>query len=269
MPSLFEEQFDRPVAEAQAGQASGGVPFAENLAYFHELKEYNRGPDIYLKQLAAAKQALRIPIIGSLNVTAPGDWIRCASRIEEAGADALELNIYFLAADPQTTGRDIEARYVELVAAVRQQVSIPLAVKVGPYFTAFANVAHSLVEAGADGLVLFNRFMQPEIDLSTLRVSPRLTFSSSEELRIAMRWIAMLHGRLKASLAATGGAPFCRRRDQAHPGRRRRGDDRLDAVPSWRGSARDARQRRAVLAGKQRLSESGPGSRNPQPAKMP
>jgi dihydroorotate dehydrogenase (fumarate) len=208
MPSLFEEQFDRPVAEAQAGQASGGVPFAENLAYFHELKEYNRGPDIYLKQLAAAKQALRIPIIGSLNVTAPGDWIRCASRIEEAGADALELNIYFLAADPQTTGRDIEARYIELVAAVRQQVSIPLAVKVGPYFTAFANVAHSLIEAGADGLVLFNRFLQPEIDLSTLRVSPRLTFSSSEELRIAMRWIAILHGRLKGSLAATGGAHF-------------------------------------------------------------
>lgn len=206
MPSLFEEQFDRTASDScPTPHAAGTDPFVESMAYFHELKEYNRGPEVYLHHLSAAKKAVTMPIIGSLNVTALGDWLRYASRIEEAGADALELNIYFLATDPDTTSDDIEARYVELVQAVRKEISIPLAVKVGPYFTAFPNVARRLVEAGADGLVLFNRFLQPDIDLNTMRVLPRLLFSTPGELRLSMRWIALLHGRLQASLAATTG----------------------------------------------------------------
>jgi dihydroorotate dehydrogenase (fumarate) len=143
-----------------------------------------------------------------LNVTALGDWIRSASRIQDAGADALELNIYFLPSDAKVTSSEVEARYVDLVAAVRREISIPLAVKIGPYFTALPNVAQRLVEAGADGLVLFNRFMQPDIDLSTIRVLPCLALSTPEEMRQCLRWIALLYGRLPVSLAATTGAHF-------------------------------------------------------------
>jgi dihydroorotate dehydrogenase (fumarate) len=206
MPSLFEEQFDHKASDSHpASCPPGPSPYVESMAYFHELKEYNRGSEVYLKHLAAAKKAVSIPIIGSLNVAALGDWLRCASRIQEAGADALELNIYFVATDPDTTSHDIEARYVELVAAARNEISIPLAVKVGPFFTAFPNVARRLVEAGADGLVLFNRFLQPDIDVPTMSVVPRLVLSTPDDLRLCLRWIALLYGRLHASLAATSG----------------------------------------------------------------
>ncbi len=204
MPSLFEEQLDPKLRDPHQSSAA----LVESLAHFHELKEYNRGPDVYLNHIADAKKAVSIPIIGSLNVTAPGEWLRYARLIEEAGADALELNIYFLATDLDTTSREIEARYLELVAAVRKEVSIPLAVKVAPYFAAFPNMARRLVEAGADGLVLFNRFLQPEIDLDTLRVVPRLALSTPDELRLPLRWMALLHGRIDASLAATSGVHF-------------------------------------------------------------
>jgi dihydroorotate dehydrogenase (fumarate) len=209
MPSLFEEQFDPPAGTSSAESgALGAAGFVESMAYFHELKEYNRGPGVYLKHLTAAKKAVSIPIIGSLNVTSPGKWIQCARRIQDAGADALELNIYFLPTEPDTTSQEVEARYVELVAMVRDQISIPLAVKTGPFFTAFPNMARRLVAAGANGLVLFNRFIQPDIDVKTMRVLPRLTLSTPDELRLSMRWIALLYGRLDASLAATGGAHF-------------------------------------------------------------
>jgi dihydroorotate dehydrogenase (fumarate) len=199
MPSLFEEQCEKGAQRHQA------ATFANQVAHFPELKEYNRGPDAYLKHIADAKKAVSFSIIGSLNVTAVGEWIRYASRIQDAGADALELNIYFLATDPDTSSRDIESRYVELVAAVRSRVSIPLAVKIGPYFAALPHVARRIVEAGADGLVLFNRFLQPDIDLGTMRVLPSLVLSTPDELRLPLRWIALLHGRLQASLAASGG----------------------------------------------------------------
>lgn len=209
LPSLFEEQFDRTAGDTRpVSDAYGDPSFARSMAYFRELQQYNRGPEVYLKHLAAAKQAVSIPLIGSLNVASPGNWIRSASRIQDAGADALELNIYFLPTDPDTTSGEVEARYVDLVAAVRSEISIPLAVKIGPYFTALPNVARRLVEAGADGLVLFNRFMQPDIDLDTLRVSPRLVLSSPDEMRLTLRWIALLHGRTPASLAATTGVHF-------------------------------------------------------------
>jgi dihydroorotate dehydrogenase (fumarate) len=209
LPSLFEEQFEHgSTPAANLGSQSCPSPFLDNLAYYQELRDYNRGPDAYLKHLAAAKKAVSIPIIGSLNATGPNDVIRHASRIQEAGADALEVNIYFLSTDPDVTSQHLESRYVDLVAAVRAQISIPLSVKIGPFFTALPNVARRLVDAGADGLVLFNRFLQPDIDLELMRVSPRLHLSSPDELRLPLRWIALLHGRLKASLAATSGVHF-------------------------------------------------------------
>jgi dihydroorotate dehydrogenase (fumarate) len=198
LPSLFEEQLEgAPSIAAKA--------MLETAAYFNELWEYNRGPEEYLAHLASAKQAVSIPLVGSLNVTALGDWVHYARRIEEAGADALELNVYLLVSDFDTASRELEARYVELVGAVRKEVSIPLAVKIGPYFTALPNMARRLVDAGADGLVLFNRFLQPEIDLEALRAVPRLSLSTPHETREVLRWIALLHGRLPASLAATSG----------------------------------------------------------------
>jgi len=206
LPSLFEEQIDQPAPNAPP--SPGATRILESAAYYHELMEYNRGPEVYLKHLASAKQAVSIPLIGSLNVTAPGDWIRYARRIEDAGADALELNVHFLVADFDTTSRQLESRYIELVAEVRNQISIPLAVKIGPNFTALPNMARRFVEAGADGLVLFNRFLQPDVDLDTMRVLPRLSLSSPEEMREVLRWIARLYGRLNVSLAATTGVHF-------------------------------------------------------------
>ena len=144
-------------------------------------------------------------MIGSLNGASPGGWTEYAKIIEQAGADALELNLYLVAADPDVSAEALEARYRELVSAVRSAVSIPLAVKLSPYFTALAHTARDLVELGADGIVLFNRFYQPDLDLETLDVVPRVTLSSSEDLRLPLRWIALLHGRLRASLAATSG----------------------------------------------------------------
>ena len=209
LPSLFEEQLDHQgLGLKDVAAASSARPFIESMSYFHELKEYNRGPDVYLKHVEQAKKAVSIPIIGSLNVTALGPWLRYARSIEQAGADALELNIYFLVTDPEITSREVEARYVELVSAVRSEISIPLAVKIGPQFTALPNMARRLVEAGADGLVLFNRFLQPDIDLDHERVSPRLTLSTPDELRLPLRWIALLSERVQASLAGSGGAHF-------------------------------------------------------------
>jgi dihydroorotate dehydrogenase (fumarate) len=208
LPSLFEEQLEAPAVPPATVDKSAAVEFQQAAAYYHELRQYNHGPEAYLKYVTAAKQAVAIPIIGSLNVNRLGDWVTYARKIEEAGADALELNAYFLTTDFETTARDVEARYVELVAAVREAISLPLSVKIGPQFTALPNMARRLVDAGADGLVLFNRFLQPDIDLDTLRVVPRLTLSTPEEIRGTLRWIALLHGRIDGSLAATTGAHF-------------------------------------------------------------
>ncbi|MGD9722945.1 MAG: dihydroorotate dehydrogenase-like protein [Pirellulales bacterium] len=206
LPSLFEEQFETKATDAES--TPHPTKFLDNLAYFQELKEYNRGPAAYLQHLTAAKKAVAIPIIGSLNVTGPGDVVRYAKQIQEAGADALELNIYVVPTDPNVTSQQIETRYVELVAAARNQISIPLAIKIGPYFTSLPNMARRLVEAGADGLIFFNRFLQPDIDIDHMRVDARLHLSTPDELRLPLRWIALLHGRLPASLAATSGIHF-------------------------------------------------------------
>ncbi len=203
LPSIFEEQFEPPELAEDAGYAE-----MEAAAYFNELKAYNRGPEAYLKYLESAKNAVSIPLIGSMNVQQGGDWLKFAQRLQDAGADALELNAYLLVTDLGTTSRDVENRYTELVSAVRDQVTIPLSVKIGPYFTALPNMARRLVEVGADGLVLFNRFLQPEIDLDSMRVVPRLSLSNPDDMRLALRWIGLLHGRLETSLAATTGIHF-------------------------------------------------------------
>ncbi|MBE0613739.1 MAG: dihydroorotate dehydrogenase-like protein [Burkholderiales bacterium] len=206
LPSLFEEQIEHEEMATHNMMLSGMELSPEARGFFPEMQHYNTGPDTYLKLIEDAKRALAVPVIPSLNGYTPGGWTQIAKQFEQAGADAIELNIYFLATGLEDTSADIEKRYVDLVATVSGMVSVPVAVKVSPYFSAMANMAARLSGAGASGLVLFNRFLQPDIDLDELEVAPRLVLSTSDELRLALRWIAILRGRVKANLAATGGA---------------------------------------------------------------
>jgi dihydroorotate dehydrogenase (fumarate) len=205
MYSLFEEQIAHETAELHHYLNYGTESFAEALTYFPEAAEYHLGPDEYLDLLSRASHELDIPVIGSLNGISVGGWVQYAKRIEEAGADALELNVYYIPTDPVLSGEDVEIRYLEALHAVRGSVGIPVAMKLSPFFTSFSNMAQRLVNAGADGLVLFNRFYQPDIDLEELEVVPSVTLSHSTANQLPMRWIAILHGRVKASLAATSG----------------------------------------------------------------
>jgi dihydroorotate dehydrogenase (fumarate) len=205
LPSLFEEQIEHEDLEVHWLREYGTENFAESLTYFPVLRDATADPDSYLLHIEKAKDALSIPVIASLNGTTKGGWVRYARRIEEVGADAIELNIYLIATDPDISAEQVEAQHLDLVGSVRRAVKIPLAVKIGPYFSSMANMAKRLVQAGADGLVLFNRFLQPDIDLKTLQVTPHLVLSSSQELRLPLRWIAILRGRVRAYLAATSG----------------------------------------------------------------
>lgn len=205
LPSLFEEQIvhdDNAISDAQD---FGTESSAEALTYFPEPQDYRTGPQVYLEYVERAKKAVSMPIIASINGTSEGGWTRYAKLMEDAGADAVELNIYFVATDPETSGSDVERQCLDLVAAVKQSVSIPLAVKVGPYFSAMGNMAKRLAEAGADGLVLFNRFIQPDVDVEELNTSSRLVLSSPHELLLSLRWIAILRGKVPASLAVSSG----------------------------------------------------------------
>jgi len=205
LPSLFEEQLTHEsLAVNDALEAGAGV-FAEATDYLPELAHYDVGPDAYLDLIRQAKQALAIPVVASLNGTTLGGWVEHARWIEQAGADALELNLYQVAADPTHDAATLEAREIELVETVRAGIEIPLAVKLSPFYTALAHFARRLVVAGAQGLVLFNRFYQPDLDLDSLEVVPHLVLSRSEESRLPLRWIAILRPRVSASLAATSG----------------------------------------------------------------
>jgi len=204
-PSLFEEQIEHEELNQAWLHEFGTESFAESLTYLPELDDYNVGPERYLRRLEEARRAVSIPVIGSLNGVSNGGWVRYASSIQNAGASALELNVYAVAADLDLTAAQVEEQYLELVAEVRSAITIPLAVKVAPFFSAFANMARRLVDAGADGLVLFNRFVYPDIDLDALQVVPRLVLSRSVESRLPLMWIALLRGRLATSLAATSG----------------------------------------------------------------
>ena len=206
LPSVFEEQIDHEAMEMQRLVEQGAGSFAEALSgYFPEFDDYATRTESYLRHVTEAKEAVSIPVIGSLNGTTNGGWVNYAKRIEDAGADALELNVYLIPTDPETPGSEIEQRYLDLVWEVREQISIPLAVKVGPYFSSIPNMAERLVEAGADALVLFNRFYQPDIDLEELEVVPTVNLSNSQDLLLPLRWTALLRGRVDTQFAITSG----------------------------------------------------------------
>jgi len=204
-PSLFQEQIEHDEIEINRFRDFGAESFGEALDYFPEMDTYNTGPDSYLRAIEAAKSAVSIPIIASLNGTSKGGWESFARLIESRGADALELNILDVETDSNVTCAEFEQRAIDLISAVRSVISIPLAVKIGPYFSAPANFARRAVEAGAEGLVLFNRYLHPDIDIETMTVTPELELSQPSELRLVLRWIAILRGQVRASLAATGG----------------------------------------------------------------
>jgi dihydroorotate dehydrogenase (fumarate) len=203
--SLFEEQINLESHDLDRYLSRGTESFAESLTYFPDMTAYNLGPDGYLEHLRRAKAAVGIPVVGSLNGVSTGGWIRYARLIEMAGADALELNVYHIPTDPGMTGAQVEQMYVDLVRDVKASVGIPVAVKLGHFFSAFANLARRLDGAGADALVLFNRFYQPGFDLENLEVVPNLTLSSPYEVLLRLHWVAILYGHVRADLAVTGG----------------------------------------------------------------
>jgi dihydroorotate dehydrogenase (fumarate) len=203
--SLFEEQIDVESEHLDRYLSHGAESHPEALDYFPDLAGYNLGPDGYLEHLRRAKEAVGIPIIGSLNGVSTGGWIEFARKMQQAGADALELNIFYVPTDPALSGVQVERMYVDLVRDVKASVSIPVAVKLGHAFSAPANLARHLDVVGADGLVLFNRFYLPDFDLESLEVTPRLTLSSPYELLLRLHWVAILYGHVKADLAVTGG----------------------------------------------------------------
>ena len=203
--SLFEEQLRQDRLELNQRLENGTDSFAESLSYFPEPSEFRLGPEEYLKHIAAAKRATQIPIIASLNGSSVGGWTNYARQIQEAGADALELNIYYIPTDMNLTGTEVEMTYLDILRAVKANVTIPVAVKLSPFFSNFANMAKRFDQAGANGLVLFNRFYQPDIELESLEVKPNILLSTPMSMRLPLRWIALLHGRVNASLAATSG----------------------------------------------------------------
>jgi dihydroorotate dehydrogenase (fumarate) len=203
--SLFEEQLRQDSAELVHNMEQGTESFAEALTYFPQPEEFRLGPEEYLKHIAKAKAAVKIPIIASLNGSSVGGWTEYAKAIQQAGADALELNIYYIPTDMKISSMQIEKTYIEILKAVKASVTIPVAVKLSPFFTNFANMAKRLDQAGANGLVLFNRFYQPDIDLETLEVKPNILLSTPMAMRVPLRWIALLYGKLHSSLAATSG----------------------------------------------------------------
>lgn len=203
--SLFEEEIEHESLELYHYTDQHKESFAEALDYFPEPYDFKVGPDKYLEHIRKAKEAVDIPIIASLNGKSVGGWIDYAKKIEQAGADALELNIYFLAADPKLSGAEIEREYLNIVKGVKMNVNIPIAVKMHPFFSSVSWMAEQLTNVGADGLVLFNRFYQPDINLETLEVEPNVLLSTPIDLRLPLRWIAMLYGKVNADLAAASG----------------------------------------------------------------
>lgn len=203
--SLFEEQIEHEALELDYLTTKGTESFAEALTYFPQEHEYHLGPDDYLEHIQKVKKAVNIPIIGSLNGVTPGGWLDYATKIEQAGADGLELNIYYIPTDPKFSSLDIENIYIDILKEVKGIVKIPVAVKLSPFFSSMANIATKLDDNGADALVLFNRFYQPDIDLEKLDVVPNIFLSTPQAMRLPLRWIAILYGKIKANIAATSG----------------------------------------------------------------
>jgi dihydroorotate dehydrogenase (fumarate) len=203
--SLFEEQIEHEALEIDYLTTKGTESFAEALTYFPQEHEYHLGPDDYLEHIQKAKKAVNIPIIGSLNGVTPGGWLDYAKKIEQADADGLELNIYYIPTDSKFSSLDIENIYIDILKEVKGIVKIPVAVKLSPFFSSMANIATKLDDNGADALVLFNRFYQPDIDLEKLDVVPNIFLSTPQAMRLPLRWIAILYGKIKANIAATSG----------------------------------------------------------------
>lgn len=203
--SLFEEQITQESLKLHQDLMRGTESYAEALTYLPDYGQYSIGPDKYLEHIRKVKNAINIPVIGSLNGVTTGGWIEYAQKIEQAGADALELNLYYLATDPDMTSSTLEDNYINLVKDIRQQINIPIAIKLSPFYTALPNFARRLEKAGANGLVLFNRFYQPDFDLENLEVVPNLVLSNSHEVRLPLRWIAILYGKIKVDFALTSG----------------------------------------------------------------
>jgi dihydroorotate dehydrogenase (fumarate) len=205
MYSLFEEQVNADSFSLDYYLSNGINSYAESLSYFPEMENYNVSPDEYMNLIRRAKEAVDIPIIGSLNGVSTGGWIEYAGLMEQAGADALELNVYYIPTDIDIDGAEVEEIYLNILRDVKRTVKLPVAIKLSPYFSSTANMAKRLVAEGANGLVFFNRFYQPDFDLEALEVVPRLVLSNSNELRLPLRWVAILYGRLLADLAITSG----------------------------------------------------------------
>ncbi|MCA9588352.1 MAG: dihydroorotate dehydrogenase-like protein [Myxococcales bacterium] len=205
MFSLFEEQIRHERAALEHLTGAGADAFAESLSYFPDVADVRVGPGRYLELVRRAREAVAVPIVASLNGTTSEGWVDYATQLHQAGAAAIELNVYYVAADLETSGREVEQRYLDVLRAVKAAVPIPVAIKLGPFFSAFANMARQLDEAGADALVLFNRFYQPDFDLERREVVPSLHLSRSEEMRLPLLWLAVLRGHVGASLAATTG----------------------------------------------------------------
>jgi len=205
LPSLFEEEILN-AARGEMEMESTGAGFAEASSYLPDPAGYHIGPSDYLDHLKTTKDAVAIPVIASLNGTTPGGWSKYAAKMEAAGADAIELNTYYLATDPKETGEAVEDRTLEIVRSVKEAVSIPVSVKLSPFYSSLSNFALKLEGAGADGLVLFNRFYQPDLDIEELDVIPNLRLSTADELRLRLRWLSILSSQVGMSLAATGGA---------------------------------------------------------------
>ena len=205
MHSLFEEQLMREELATYRAIESPADSFAEAMTYLPRPDEFHLGPDQYLEQLVRIKQSVDLPVIASLNGFTSGGWIRYAKLMQDAGANALELNVYYLATKADETGEEVEQRTIDILKAVKQAVSIPVAVKLSPFFSSMANMARRLDDAGADGMILFNRFYQPDIDVESLEVEPTLRLSDSSELNLRLRWLAIVSGHVRASLAVSGG----------------------------------------------------------------
>jgi dihydroorotate dehydrogenase (fumarate) len=205
LPSLFEEQIEHDELQLNRLYEFQAESFAESLSYFPETADYGKGSREYLELIDSAKRSVSVPVIASLNGQSQGGWTRYARMLQDAGADALELNVYFVPTDCGMDGSEVERRYVDLVGEVRQSVSIPLAVKIGAQFSSIPNVAFRLMTAGADGLVLFNRFLEPDLDLESLQIVPDLILSQRHEVRLPLRWIAILRDQMQCSLAASSG----------------------------------------------------------------
>ncbi|MBI5385998.1 MAG: dihydroorotate dehydrogenase-like protein [Verrucomicrobia bacterium] len=205
LESLFEEQIRMDSDDFEIGLEAGTESYAEALSYFPKPAEYRLGPEMYLKHVQEAKTAVKIPIIASLNGASVGGWTEYAKEIQQAGADALELNIYYIPTDLDLSGAQVEQTYLDILKAVKKAVTLPVAVKLSPFFSSTGNMAKRLDEAGADALVLFNRFYQPDINLENLEVEHSILWSTPQARRLPLRWVAILYGRVKAQLAATSG----------------------------------------------------------------